>query len=341
MKPIQIDSLPNPRLISELFEAWKGYEDSGASSHWKKFGPQSEVGFENEVIEALRGVGFGDCQVNGGISSKLFHFGTILSYLVTLSDRSIVLPWMRCARSMLRSLDDLDMFFSYDVFRQCCVASILEPYIVKWKNPKILFIGDGYGILAGLLKSRFTNGQAFLVDIFPALLFQAIILGTCLPELKHSFEDLHKLRGKGDEKQSAAADFIYCHGGDLSVLKDQAFDLVINVASMQEMHSDVVAGYFTFIRSHLNKEGLFYCCNREEKVLPDGEILRFMEYPWHEMDKHLLDGEPKFYRHFFSHRPTLRQLKVRGISVPFCRLFDGPMHHRLTRLSPITQLEPR
>jgi hypothetical protein len=341
MKPIQIKSVPNPKLISELFEAWKKYQDSGASSHWKSLGPQSEVRVENEVIAALRGVGFGDCQGNGGIASKLFHFATILSYLAIIPHKSKVLPWMTYAWRLLHSLGGVDMFFSYDVFRQCCVASILEPHIVKWKNPNILFIGDGYGILAGLLKSRFTKSQAFLVDIFPALLFQAIILGMCMPESKHSFNSPNKIKDKECDHQSAKPDFIYCFGGDLSVLKEQTFDLVINVASMQEMNRDTVAGYFSFIRSHLGKEGLFYCCNREEKVLPDGEILRFVDYPWHKMDKHLLDSEPKFYRHFFSHRPTLRQLKVGSFAVPFGRMFDGPMHHRLTRLSPVTQLEPR
>ena len=332
MTPIRIDSLPNPKLISELIKTWKEYKDSGASSHWKKYGLQSEIEIEDNVIETLHGVGFGDC--HGRYSfSKWFHFVTILSYLVMIPHRSRVFSWMICARKLLRPLSDLDIFFSYDVFRQCCIASILEPYIVKWKNPKILFIGDGYGILAGLLKSRFRKSQAFLVDIFPALFFQAIVLGKCFPDLKHGFEEFYKFKEEGSDDQPGTMDFTYCHGEDLTYLNQQTFDLVINVASMQEMNRDIVNRYFRFIRSHLSDEGLFYCCNREEKVLPDGEVLKFQEYPWHHMDKPLLDGEPPFFKHYFSHGRTMRRLKVAGISVPFGRLFDGSVRHRLTRLS--------
>jgi len=102
---------------------------------------------------------------------------------------------------------------------------------------------------------------------------------------------------------------------------------------MQEMTPDVVARYFTFIRSHISADGLFYCCNRKEKILPGGEILRFNDYPWDKMDRHLLDEEPPYYRYFFSFRPTSRHLKVASIPVPFGRLFDGSMWHRLTQLS--------
>jgi len=91
--------------------------------------------------------------------------------------------------------------------------------------------------------------------------------------------------------------------------------------------------HFTFIRSYISPDGFFYCCNREEKVLPGGEILRFDDYPWHKMDRHLLDEEPPFYRWFFSFRPTSRHLRVASIPVPFGRLFDGPMRQRLTHLS--------
>ena len=225
------------------------------------------------------------------------------------------------------------MFFSYDVFRQCCIASILEPYIAQWRNPKILLIGDGYGILSGLLKIRFPESRLFLVDIFPALLSQAVVLGVSMPEIRQELTYSAGLRKNETGDCNTPAEITFCHANDLSLLDGNTFHLVINVASMQEMTPDAVGSYFTFIRSHLSTEGLFYCCNREEKVLPGSEILRFADYPWHKMDKHLLDEEPPFYRWFFSPRPTARHLKVGTIPLPFGRLFDGPMRHRLTRLS--------
>jgi len=155
MRPIQIAGLPNSKIIFAMLYVWKSCQSSGASSHWKELGPQSEIRIEKEAIVALRGAGFGDCQKMGTRISKLSHFATILSYLAVLPKRSNIVPWMVHARKMLSSLSDLDMFFSYDVFRQCCIASILEPYVSQWGNPNILLIGDGYGILSGLLKIRF------------------------------------------------------------------------------------------------------------------------------------------------------------------------------------------
>ena len=172
MRPIEIAGLRNAKIISAMLGMWKSYESSGASSHWQILGPQSEIRIEKEAIVALRGAGFGDCQKVGAGVIRVFHFATILSYLAILRDRSSILRWMVYARKILYSLHDLDMFFSYDVFRQCCIASILEPYVAKWRNPNILLIGDGYGILSGLLKIRFPELRLFLADIFPALIFQ-------------------------------------------------------------------------------------------------------------------------------------------------------------------------
>jgi hypothetical protein len=224
------------------------------------------------------------------------------------------------------------MFFSYDVFRQCCIASLLEPYIANRTNPKILLIGDGYGILAALLKTRFSESQVYLVDILPALLFQAVVIGKSLPAARHEPTYSSGLKKKAVDLDSKS-EIIYCHAVDLELLEGITFHFIVNVASMQEMTPDVVASYFSFIRSHIRADGIFYCCNREEKVLPEGEILRFEDYPWDKLDQHFLDEEPSFYRWFFSFRPTDRHLKVANIPVPFGRLFDGPMRHRLTRLS--------
>lgn len=332
MRPIEIAALRNARIISAMREMWKAYESSGASSHWQIFGPQSEIRIEKEAIVALRGAGFGDCQKKGSGISRLFHVATILSYLAILPNRSNILPWMVHARKVLYSLSDLDMFFSYDVFRQCCIGSVLEPYVAQWRNPNILLIGDGYGILSGLLKIRFPESRLFLVDIFPALLFQAVVLGKSMPEVRQELACPDGLRRNEAVDHSIPTGITFCHARDLSHLDENTFHLVINVASMQEMSPDSVRDYFTFIRSHLSAEGLFYCCNREEKVLPSSEILRFNDYPWEGTDSHLLDEEPLFYRWFFSPRHTARNLRIATLPVPFGRLFDGAMRHRLTRL---------
>jgi hypothetical protein len=226
----------------------------------------------------------------------------------------------------------MDIFFSYDVFRQCCIVSILEQHVAQKENPRILLIGDGYGILAGILKFHFSNAQVVLVDIFPALLFQAIVLGRGLPTAKHTIIQHNMNKDLEVSKKDPPSDIIYCHAKDLPHLKNIKFDIIINVASMQEMTPEIVKKYFNFIRSSSHENNLFYCCNRETKVLPDGEKLRFEDYPWHELDEHLFDEEPPFYKWFFSYRVTNRKLKICNTSVPFGWLFDGKMRHRLTRM---------
>ena len=332
--PIEIAGLSNANIVLHMLEVWKSYESSGASSHWQILGPQSEIRIEKEAIVALRGAGFGDCQKLGIEVSRVFHFATILSYLAILRNRLSILPWMRHARKMLYRLNDLDMFFSYDVFRQCCIASILEPYVARWRNPNVLLIGDGYGILSGLLKIRFPESRLFLVDIFPALFFQAVILGKSMPGVRQELAWSDGIRKNETGDHNIPAEITFCHANDLSLLDGNTFHITINVASMQEMTPDSVRYYFTFIRSHISAEGLFYCCNREEKVLPGSEVLRFDDYPWNKADSHLIDEEPPFYRWFFSPRPTARHLRIATIPVPFGRLFDGPIRHRLTRLFP-------
>jgi hypothetical protein len=143
MRPIPIAQLPSSKVILAMLELWEKYQNACASSHWRDLGPQSEIRIEDYAIAALHGSGFGDCQNRSILGiSRLFHFATILSYLSILPKRANILSWMADAHKLLKSLYDLDMFFSYDVFRQCCIASLLEPYIANRTNPKILLIGD-------------------------------------------------------------------------------------------------------------------------------------------------------------------------------------------------------
>ena len=64
---------------------------------------------------------------------------------------------------------------------------------------------------------------------------------------------------------------------DAKCLSSLRIDIFVNMSSMQEMTKEAISEYFWLIK----KSGAyFYCCNREEKKLPDGSIIRFSEYPW-------------------------------------------------------------
>lgn len=106
------------------------------------------------------------------------------------------------------------------------------------------------------------------------------------------------------------------------ILKACPIDFVINIASMQEMDISVVEDYFSDFRVVAERKKLvFYCCNREEKVLPDGSITKLSDYPWSDQDVIDLDELCPWHQHFYSFKP------------PFFRSYDGPIRHRLVTLS--------
>jgi len=328
MKPVCLDSFSNKEIIKWLLDYGDRLDEGPVSSHWRKWAKESYMKVERGAITEAQGVGFGDCQLQS--SQVLLHYLTIISYLLFVRRRLNVLSWMHRAQEIMTACRVFDLFFSYDVFRQCCVGALLQTYIDERKHPEILMIGDGYGILAGLIKLRYPRCKLYLIDIMPALAFQAIVLGAWLKEAEFS------LMISGERRQcflpSRGADVTFCHAGALGKLRGKGYDLAINVAGMQEMNKISIRRYFTFLRRHLKPDGLFYCCNREEKILTGGEVVRFSEYPWLDGDIHLIDEEPPFYRWFFGKAKAANSLYMGKIRVPFGRRFDGRMRHRLTRL---------
>ena len=66
---------------------------------------------------------------------------------------------------------------------------------------------------------------------------------------------------------------------------------------------------------------VFYCCNREEKTLPDGTIVKFDNYPWHLSSEIQEDELCPWSQKYYSPRP------------PFYRNYLGPIRHRLVKFS--------
>ena len=80
----------------------------------------------------------------------------------------------------------------------------------------------------------------------------------------------------------------------------------------------VINKYFEIMKTS-TVESYFYCCNREEKVLSDSSITRFMDYPWN--GDILIDEPCPWYQKYLSLKP------------PFWRSFDGTHLHRLIKVT--------
>ena len=128
-------------------------------------------------------------------------------------------------------------------------------------------------------------------------------------------------------------DFIYCPTEQLDALEGIKFDVAVNISSMQEMNNLTVNRYFEFLRDHLEEQNLFYCCNRESKTLPDGEVLEFAKFHWRETDRFLMDGDCPWNRYLFSVRRSSRGPRMLGLRFPIVQYYGGNVKHRLAVLS--------
>lgn len=194
----------------------------------------------------------------------------------------------------------MGLALTQDSIRQLCTLALLRPYLNH--APRVLVIGDGFGVLAALLALYYPKATVHLVDISPAFDEQVARLGR-------AFRNIDDWR------------FTFTHAGELTKQRfgDRQYDVAVNVASMQEMNPEEIARYFAFMRGRTQ---YFYCCNRERKVLPDGTVTEFAGYPWRAADGVLLDELCPWHQWFVSSRP------------PFFRRYDGAIRHRLARLAP-------
>ena len=80
--------------------------------------------------------------------------------------------------------------------------------------------------------------------------------------------------------------------------------------------------YFTNISiATKNNSSFFYCCNRENKVLPDDTVVDFEKYP-RSMANQILDDELyPWHLKYYSTKP------------PFYHYYDGPIRHSLAQFS--------
>ena len=322
--------LPNPDLIKTLHHLYYVVDASPKkhiSSHWKKYSQNFKFQLGGDGLPSeVSGYGFGDCEVRKHPYQFLSSL-SILCYLAMFSNRLDLIRIMRMARPVCRRMG---LTFGQDAFRQVCSLALIERHLlpIQRENPlRAIIIGDGYGVLASLLKEIFPKSTIVLVDFGKVLLFQAYYCQKAHPDKCHQAV-MHD--GKDIVVRS---DFVYCPAEFLSEVSQLSYDLAVNIASMQEMTTESIISYFGFLRQHMEADGLFYCCNRERKILVGGEIQEFRRYPWHPKDVHLVDERCTWHNYYVSFATKVNGPRVLGVRVPFVNYYDGPTWHRLTRLS--------
>jgi hypothetical protein len=174
-------------------------------------------------------------------------------------------------------------------------------------------------VLGAALARYWPSAQVVFVDLGRSLLFQALTCGRVFPSASHA------LVGRDDEEAIERSRFVYCPADRLDGWPARRLDLAVNIASMQEMSATDVARYFDLLRRA--PATWFYCCNRESKVMPGGEVSAFMDYPWAGGDVHVVDGPCPWHQWYVAPRRRSGVIPV-SLLVPY----HGPHLHRLTRL---------
>lgn len=187
--------------------------------------------------------------------------------------------------------------FDFDCVKQVlALDKILKNIPTKIRS--VCIIGDGYGYLMSLVRAVFP-------DVF--------IVCINLKEILDIDEQYYRMINPNDSK------VVFTDAKDYARIKDYHINLFINIVGMQEMNPPVIAKYFEYMRASKATNKYFYCCSRREKVLPDGTVTKFSDYPW-ENSEILLDELCPWYQEYPQSYP------------PFWKPFDGSIQHRLVKL---------
>lgn len=179
----------------------------------------------------------------------------------------------------------------------------------------VCVIGDGYGFLTSLLRIFDPGISVISVNLGRGLFFDVNQMKCVLPGEKAVLLD-----ADGEVSVPPAQGTTYfLEAENYHLLRGLRVDLFFNIASMQEMTKEVIATYFSLMRSSSASPTYFYCCNREIKTLPGGEETRFLDYPWDDAEI-LADGPCPWY----GSQPVAYP--------PFVQRFAGPLRHRFVRL---------
>jgi len=212
-------------------------------------------------------------------------------------------------------------FYDLDLLRQAISLSCAADRIGgdALAGGKVCVIGDGFAAMTSLALAALPASRVYLVNLTPTLFFDLSYFRKAWPgedfALVTSAEGLRQAQEKNLRLIAIQAD-------NQALLAECEIDLVVNIASMQEMNPPVIRAYFDAIRASRGDHPLyFFCCNRERKVLPDGTIVAFDEFPWRTEDDLLIDGLCPWHQDYYTLRP------------PFRHPYDGPHRYRLARMA--------
>jgi len=300
-----------PELFDYLATASQS-NDPAASSHWQQ--QHESFRFNDGAFEGLRG--FGGChEPYKGVRSVVHQL--------------LQLPYIRQGKRLERftKIDKVarkiaslqGRAYDLDFIRQSLTLTFLWEQLFNQDGGRssVCIIGDGFASLASLMLTTKTAKQVILINLTKTLLVDCWYLKLCLGEESFN-KSVVLLDNESSIEQARDATVVAIQAEHHNLLQALDFNLVVNIVSMGEMNPSTVNDYFTDIRAVAARQKVhFYCCNRVEKPLPDGTIVRFSDYPWSDNDDILIDGLCPWHQKYYSSK------------FPFYHRYDGLVKHRL------------
>jgi len=159
---------------------------------------------------------------------------------------------------------------------------------------RYLEIGAGNGNLASFFK-HYSHSTVTIIDLPEIVVFSISYLKSIFPNARILLP--HEIHGTVSQNDLDNYDIIFITPSQVNLLPNRAFDIITNVASMQEMTHAQIEDYFKLVQ-RVGKEGGLWChSNRIEKIPSRNEkpVQAFL-YPYHKSNEVLLNQVDRFNR---------------------------------------------
>jgi hypothetical protein len=289
----------------QRLETLIGGGDATASSYWR-----TEI--QTFTIDAA-GV-FGGISVLGSLTPRRGPLYAALHWLLQAPYRRIgarFAAFPEALRAGCLVAERQGRQLTEDMLRQVLIAALARDLVPEiGKDEAVAVIGDGFGVLAALHRLLRPAHKVIAVNLTKSLLLDLVQIGKAVPG--DGFALAEDEAGLAAALAAPGVRIVGIRADDARLLARAPVGLAFNVESMQEMDPPVIAAYFAHLRTCPATRTFFYCCNRAEKRLYDGTVVRFDEYPWRAGDRRLLDEACPWNRFSYSTRPPFYSFRPLG-----------------------------
>ena len=245
-------------------------DDSKVKSSYWKDGLQDFIISDDNTLK-INNFGFGNLEPNTFLRKIYHNFFLRIIY----GSQIFSTKWYKLFKIIAAAQDKV---IGLDTMRHVFTFEFLENELFQTNIINtICIIGDGRSNFVSpcLVSKRFS--KIISINLTETLICDLLLLEKDgFAESDHigiaiSVREINQLLNDNKTK------LILVPAQYLKILNNIGINLFVNMCSFQEMNKDVIDEYFKIIKSN---NSYLYCCNREKKILPDGETVEFRKYPF-------------------------------------------------------------